>query len=511
MNTKKRILAILLAGLLTTSLAACNGGGGSGSSDGGGNSSTSSDTGNTSSADSGEITKLVIWGDGTAETEDCNEVAAAVNEIAREEIGVEIELVRGSNTTDQVNLAMTSGEDIDLLNYNSCGGLDTMVRNSWASPLDDLVEEYGQGALGVIDPQDLETCRFDGVLYALPDMRDSSRNTGFSMRKDIIDELGIEVPEYGSYEEMHDILAKVHEAYPDMYPLVPTWAGGGMQDPFPIDPLGDKLGVLENAFEDSTEVVNFYATDTYREFCEMMYQWNQEGLIMPDATTTTENNLLSGNGFAMFENWKPGKEFENYKANNREVVFMKLLEDNYKYTTICNGNSFIIPYSSTHKEKAMEFWNLMYTNAEVSNLLINGIEGKHWEWADDSHTFITVPEGVDRNASGYSSLDFAWPNQQITPVWEGNPENLWEQLDEFNRTGHPSPAAMGYSWDTTSMLNEITSCNNIVSQYDTALKWGSLNPAETLDQFNAELEAAGINEIIAEKQRQLDEYLASKE
>lgn len=149
-----------------------------------------------------------------------------------------------------------------------------------------------------------------------------------------------------------------------------------MQDPFPIDPLGDKLGVLENAFEDSTEVVNFYATDTYREFCEMMYQWNQEGLIMPDATTTTENNLLSGNGFAMFENWKPGKEFENYKANNREVVFMKLLEDNYKYTTICNGNSFIIPYSSTHKEKAMEFWNLMYTNAKVSNLLINGIEGK---------------------------------------------------------------------------------------------------------------------------------------
>ena len=38
-----------------------------------------------------------------------------------------------------------------------------------------------------------------------------------------------------------------------------------------------------------------------------------------------------------------------------------------------------------------------------------------------------------------------------------------------------------------------------------------MNPAETLDQFNAELEAAGINEIIAEKQRQLDEYLASKE
>ena len=128
-------------------------------------------------------------------------------------------------------------------------------------------------------------------------------------------------------------------------------AGGGMQESLPIDPLGDNLGVLENAFEDSTEVVDYYSMDSYREFCEMMYKWNSEGLIMPDATTTTENNLLSGNGFAMFENWKPGKELENYKSTGKEVVFMKVIEP-YKYTDISNGNSFIIPYSSSNPEKA---------------------------------------------------------------------------------------------------------------------------------------------------------------
>ena len=67
-----------------------------------------------------------------------------------------------------------------------------------------------------------------------------------------------------------------------------------MQNVMPYDSLGDSLGVLENLFEDSTEVVNLYVTDTYREFVEMMYQWGQEGLLMPDAATTTENNLLSG-------------------------------------------------------------------------------------------------------------------------------------------------------------------------------------------------------------------------
>jgi putative aldouronate transport system substrate-binding protein len=37
-----------------------------------------------------------------------------------------------------------------------------------------------------------------------------------------------------------------------------------------------------------------------------------------------------------------------------------------------------------------------------------------------------------------------------------------------------------------------------------------MDPAENLPKFIEELEAAGINEIIAEKQKQLDEFLAGK-
>jgi putative aldouronate transport system substrate-binding protein len=504
----KKSAAVLLACLTVTSLTACGGGGSDDPavSDESGNASGSESTGG--AANDGDIVKLVVWGVGTADTEDCNEIAAAISEITREKIGVEIELVRGQDA-EQINLALSSGEPIDLLNYNNVNGqLATIVRNSYATGLDELVEQYGQGALEVINPVDLDACRFGGVLYALPDMKDTSHSAGFSMRKDIIDELGIDVPEMGTYDDMYEILKQVHEAYPDMYPLVPTWAGGGMQETMPVDPLGDNMGVLEDAFSDSTEVVDYYSMDSYREFCEMMYKWNQEGLIMPDATTTTENNLLSGNGFAMFENWKPGKEFENYKSTGKEVVFMKVIEP-YKYTDCSNGNSFIIPYSSPHPEKAMELWNLMYTDAEVSNLFINGIEGKHWVYTDDSKTAITTPEGVDPNASGYSSVDWAWPNQQITPVWEGTDTDLWEQLNKFNNEGTPSPAH-GFSWDSSSVMNQVTACNNVISSYHTALRWGAMDPAENLPKFISELEAAGMKEIIAEKQRQLDEFLAGK-
>ena len=77
---------------------------------------------------------------------------------------------------------------------------------------------------------------------------------------------------------------------------------------------------------------------------------------------------------------------------------------------------------------------------EVSNLFINGIQGKHWDYTDDTETFISTPDGVDPNTSGYSSVDWSWPNQRITPVWEGNEADLWEQLEEFNTTGVVSPA-----------------------------------------------------------------------
>lgn len=502
----KRSAALLLAGVMTASLAACGGKDAGNASSA--NSAGASDEGGSSAKDNGEIVKLVVWGVGSADTDDCNEVAAAISEITREKIGVEIELVRGQDA-DQINLALTSGEKIDLMNYNNVNGqLAAVVRNNYATPLDDLLEQYGQGAKGVIDPLDLDACRFDGKLYALPNMKDTSRAAGFAMRKDIVDELGIEVPELGTYEDMHEILTKVHEAYPDMYPLVPTWNKGGMQETLPIDPLGDVLGVLENAFDDSTTVVNYYATDSYREFCEMMYQWNQEGLIMPDATTTTENNLLSGNGFAMFENYKPGKELEVQKGNNRECVFMRVIEP-YKYTDVPNGNSFMIPYSSEHPEKAMELWSLMFTDPEVSNLFINGIEGKHWVYTDDSKTFITTPEGAESNSSGYTSVDWSWPNERITPVWEGGLPDLWDQLDKFSRAGVPSPAH-GFSWNSAPVLNQVTACNNVVSSYHTALRWGAMDPAENLPKFIAELEAAGINDIIAEKQKQLDAFLASK-
>lgn len=57
----------------------------------------------------------------------------------------------------------------------------------------------------------------------------------------------------------------------------------------------------------------------------------------------------------------------------------------------------------------------------------------------------------------------------------------------------------------------MAACANVVAKYDLALMAGSLDPETTIPQFIAELESAGANAIIAEKQKQLDAWLEANQ
>ena len=70
--------------------------------------------------------------------------------------------------------------------------------------------------------------------------------------------------------------------------------------------------------------------------------------------------------------------------------------------------------------------------------------------------------------------------------------------------------AFGFSFDATNVRTQVSSVNNVITQYFNALTNGELDPSTTIDEFNSALESAGLNDIIAEKQAQLDEWLASR-
>ena len=445
-----------------------------------------------------------VWGYGDANSDDLKAVSEKISEITREKIGVNVDLYRTMDS-EKLNLALTSGEKMDLVCAHGLT-FSTLVSTGRVLPLDELFEEYAKDVKALVPEEELRCGMTDGALYGLPMNNDNARASGFAMRKDIVDELHIDVSKIKSLEDMHEVLVQVKEAYPDIYPLVPTWAGGGMQSIYHIDSIGpNDLAVLADATTEDTTVVCLYETEEYKNFVYTMYQWQQEGLIMPDATTTTENNPIGSVGFASFENIIPGKELDVKKKAGVEVVLAEITPA-IKNTGIVAG-TYCISAASERPEKAMELYNLMYTDPEVANLFINGIEGKHYEYTDDSKTIIRLPDGAAEGNTGYTSVDWAWPNCMITPVWEGGDPDLWKKMDEFNKSATASPA-LGFKFDSTSVMNEVTACQNVQQKYGTSLNWGTLNPDEALPQFMKELKDAGLDTIIGEVQSQLDAWLS---
>lgn len=454
--------------------------------------------------------KIMAFGD--ADTDKLEEISAKLSEYTEEALNCDVELTRVgfASYMQQLNLMLSSGDEFDL--FIPMASPVDYVNAGQIQPVTELVSEFAPELDNLITEEDRVTQIFAGEWYGLPNNSEKGHTLGFGMRKDICDELGIDYENMSSWDDLHDALVKVKEAYPDMYPIV-SEAGSmfGSDTAYTgQDSCGDtyNLAVLADPFDENGKVESWFETDQFKEVVTRMYTWAQEGLIMPDASTNADgcNTLVAaGKGFGYFQHMKPGWEAEQAERNQTETVAWRYGTPTYTGSSM----AWFVPTSSGDPERAVAFWEMMYTNKEVANLVINGIEGEDYVITDETNGIIDYPEGKDASTAAYSRLAWAWPNQQIGYFWEGEDTTLWDQYAQFNEEAQV-PVSFGFTFDATSVMNEVTACTNVYQKYVPALLCGSLDPETTIPVLNEEMEKAGIQKIIDEKQSQLDAYLASK-
>ena len=497
MNKKKAMALLLVSVMAGSMLAGCGSDNASSSNDG---SSKSADCSNQDSY----TVKILAPGD--ASTDDCAKISEAASKITEEKFNTKVELTRvGFGSYDQqVNLTLASSEKLDLM-YEYCGNVTSAISSGQIVPITDYLDSYGSDMKSQISDSDWKCVTFNGDIYGVPANKEKATGWGFAMNKEMADATGIDYSSIKTEEELEPLLEKVKEMYPDVYPIVSN--NGSMSLMTDQDDLGGDIGSLESASGDNTTVINYYGTDEYMNEMKLRYDWAQKGLIMPDASTSTENaNSLigAGKGFGRFTNTKPGIEKEMEKEVGKEVVVLEMVKP---YTTTTRVDIvWYVPHNSEKPERAVQVLNEIYTNPDLANLFINGLEGKHYEFVDKEKGIVNYPEGVNASNTGYTSLPWAWPNETISYIWEGLDSDIWDQIQEFNKDATVSPAK-GFAWDNTEVQNEVTACANVVAKYGPALECGSLDPDTTIPKFLEELKAAGADTIIAEKQKQLDAWL----
>lgn len=520
---KKQILAILLSCMLAISLfAGCgntaNNGGGTASNAGaastsGGNAGSAADNGST-----GEITKIVVafptW---SGPPSDLAKVQDALNEISRREIGVEAEFLVTDFASygQQMTLMLSGNERLDVMITLSPMRLYTTgVQNGQFIDLeeDDLIQTYGQGIIDAVGQQFIDACRVDGVLYGLPNNRDMAQGKGcFSFRTDILESVGYQFQnkgeiETGSMEVINDLFAKIHEKYPEMETYRPVT--GALMQYSNVDFLGgNNFGVLMD-YGQNLDVVNLFETDYYLEYCKQLRAWYEAGYITADAATdnTAPGDLTKSGKLAAYNTGgKPGIKAQESNLCGYDMTIIQTGEDFIASSSVA-GFPWVIPLNAADKVASMKYLDLLYTNADMMNLICWGIEGEHYVAKDDGQ--LTFPEGIDASSSGYShAMNWMFPNQYLLKVWEGDDPNLWNNVRSFNNEGIKSKA-LGFAFDSSNVSTEYTSVSNVYEEYQKSLEFGLMDPATGIAEMNAKMAASGLGLILEEKSSQLQKWAA---
>ncbi|CAM4192074.1 ABC transporter substrate-binding protein [Lederbergia lenta] len=449
-----------------------------------------------------EITMAYI---ASSNIEDVENVQEEINKITREKINANVTLlpISGGAWTQQTNLMLTGTEKLDLIVSSSFYNYGSQAVKGQLLPLDELLESHGKGILKEMPEHMINATKIDGKIYGVPSVRDWASDHGFIMRKDLVDKYNIDLSKVKTIEDMGEIFKIIKDNEPGVDPIVNTGDLLSTVETYiypHFDRLGDNIGVLEMK-EDNWKVENLYEHPIYKDAVNLAREWYKADYIIKDAATSDEvgyNIVKSGKGFGYFTNMKPGLETQETIRSGREMVAVRVTAP-YQFTTSATSFMMSLAKNSENPEKAMDFMNLLYTDADIMNLLTLGIEDKHYELNEEEFA-VQLEEG-----SKYVFNQWLIGNNFLTHIWEGNDKEYWEELSVFNESAEISPA-FGFSFNATPVKTEIAATANVLEQYRKGLETGTLDPEKALPEFNKKLKAAGSDKILEEKQKQLDEW-----
>jgi putative aldouronate transport system substrate-binding protein len=422
-------------------------------------------------------------------------------------VKVKITLINVGSYSQQLNLILASNENLDLMlagkNYNFSG----QATNGQLLPLNQLMDQYGQELKKAHNSEYLKASTINGKLYAIPVIQNYVIQNAITMQKDLVDKYNIDMNKIKSLDDLDPVFKAIKEHEPNITPIVPRTAGTSIL-PSWYDELGDGLGVLPG-YDNNLKVVDVYETPEYARLIKKMRSWYTAGYMNQDVTTTKDSarDLISaGKAFSAMTLQAPGSEALNSRIMGKQMV-VATLDSAYINTANIAANMWAIPRNSKNPEKAMSFLNLMFSDQDVVNLLDWGVEGKHYVKVSDNQ--VDFPTGQDKSNSGFfPNWAYLIGNQFLSYLSKGDAPDLWKKMAEFNNQATKSKV-LGFNFDQSPVKTEIVATTNVVGQYKVAFECGAVDPDTVLPEFIKKLKAAGIDKIITEKQKQLDEWAKS--
>ena len=425
--------------------------------------------------------------------------------------GVKADMVQMTlgDISTQLTLMLSDNQNpLDLFCWRFYSTLDGCVKNEQCISLEQYLDVYPD-MWSMYPDNVLKTQQISGVQYAVPSVDSYGTYEVYALRKDVAEDLGIAERdgERITVEEMTQIMKDAKAAHPEFAYMVNT----NNESVIGIDSLGNNnwLGVLLNRGVDTKEIVNLYETDEWRDYCYLMKEWKDAGLMIDDPlnnemTISQYNNGVSAGCY--LGGYSPDYIKALIAYSPYEPVEYQLSDLVGTSASVLGG--WMISTVCKDPDAAMKMLYLMTTDENVARYFILGIEGVHY--TVDEKGIARRPEGITQSNSTWNQ-DCPWfyPNQCLSIPLETEMTTYYTDMLEAPKNAKFSEA-MGFVFDSASVYDQMAACTTVVAEYRDALLYGLVDVESYLDKFNEELKAAGIDEVIAEEQKQFDAWLAAQ-
>lgn len=447
---------------------------------------------------------------------DLQMVQDEVNKITIPEIGVEVEFlpVPIMNMGSKLGMMVSGNEKIDL----TVAGLLTSPSRLVAEGLLMPITEYVEGSKALMDLADgiIDGCKVNGEIYAYPGATANGNQVRFYYDKDLADQYNIQMPDrLDSPEKWTNVFEQVKASGMDVYGIS---LGDGNAAEFvwiDMDALGDdqfaNWGVILDG-DDTDTIVNYFATEEYKAKCLMHREWWEKGYAVPDSNSngyTTQDSMSQGMCFGFAGGGGVGMSDAYWSSTTgKNIASVPMSDINTSGGNIVNF-CWGVPSTCEHPEKVVQFLELLYTDTDLANLMNYGIEGVHYVTHEGSQ-IISYPEGIDAMSCGYGSFVGTYGDNSKIYQREPLTDEFVASIPDYMVPKASVSKYLGYTFDQSNVATQVAAVSAVYAQYAPALECGIVDPDEVLPEFLSALETAGINDVIAENQAQLNAWLASK-
>lgn len=505
---KKKWLSLAVSVMLASvALAGC--GGNKSTSEGGSSASSepasSAPASGAASTDNGtgkEETVNLIWYTIGTPPKDLAKVNDEINKYIEPKIHatVEMKMLDWGEYDQKMKIIVGSGEDYDIA-FTSSWANDYFgnAKKGAFYELDKLLDEKGQGIKSALNPAFLEGTKVNGHNYGLPTNKELPQQRVFRFNKTFLDKYNLDVSKVRTIQDLEPILKAFKEKEPTIAPIP-----GKIAEWLPFDlPISDLpfIGVPLNTTD--YKLINVWDTPEAMSYLETMHKYYQAGYLPKDVATQSDagDYFKTGNWLVDVADAQPYADNLWSGDAGYEVVSVPM-HDPIAFNWSVAGALQAINAKSKHPEKAMEFLNLLYTDSYLINLVDFGIENVHYKKTGDQSK-DAIPD------SGYSFPAFSVGNMMLTYLNTKDPADKWDQFKKFNDSASKSPL-LGFQVDTSAITTEIANLKNTKDATYNALFSGTLDPKTNLPKVIQKLKDNGLDKVMAEVQKQVDDWRAKQ-